>query len=368
MATLTESEPASAHPSQRTSIPKDQRRFATSAIAAAAIVIVATWWVAFFIRGVLIKTGFTNALLEAVVFAVAILSFALLLPAMRSMQRARAAAAQLRSGNIVEARVASSEAREQGWITYGYASALVGLLLLALFILVNNEAVGRTFFDLSLIISSFMLVLQAFWLNVVIFCVTEAIVLVWALVVAVARFAPGAAGRPIRLLSIAYIDGFRGLPAIITLYLVGFGLPLTGLSLLSNLPLTWLAIIALSLTYGAYNAEVYRAGIDSIHPSQISAARSLGLSYIKTLRFVVVPQAVRRMIPPLLNNFISLQKDTALVSVIGAIDAFNQAKIIASNEFNLSAVTTVAFLFVLITIPQARFVDRLIERDKRRRG
>ena len=368
MASLFESEPASAHPTQRSSTPKDQRRLALGAVAGSVLVVLATWWVAFFIHGVLIKVGWSSALIETAVFAVAVASFALFVPALRGLRYAQQAASQLRRGDVIGARVAGSDAREQAWIALGYAGALLIVLLIALFVLVNNESVGRTFFDLSLITSSFLMVLQAFWLNVVIFCSAEAIVLVWALVVAVARFAPGAAGRPIRLLAIAYIDGFRGLPAIITLYLVGFGLPLTGLAVLSNLPLTWLAIISLSLTYGAYNAEVYRAGIDSIHPSQISAARSLGLSYMKTLRFVVVPQAVRRMIPPLLNNFISLQKDTALVSVIGAIDAFNQAKIIASNEFNLSAVTTVAFLFVLITIPQARAVDRLIERDKRRTG
>ena len=163
-----------------------------------------------------------------------------------------------------------------------------------------------------------------------------------------------------------YTDIFRGLPAIICIYLVGFGLPLTGLPLLGNWPPEWYAILALTLTYGAYVAEVYRAGIESVHWSQVAAARSLGLSFFQTLRFVVVPQAVRRIIPPLLNDFISLQKDTALVNVIGAIDAFNQAKIVASNHFNLSSVTTVAFLFVLITIPQARFVDRLLEREQRR--
>ncbi|APZ42037.1 amino acid ABC transporter permease [Acidihalobacter ferrooxydans] len=368
MTTSFEGEPATEHPSQRSSIPKDQRRFAFGATAMAACMVVATWWVAFFVHGVMLKIGASNHLFEVLVFGVAVLSFGLLIPAWRSVTRAQHASASLRASDVITARVAGAQARELGWVAYGYGAALLILLLFVLFVLVNNEAVGRTFFDLPLIGSSFGLVLEAFWLNVVIFCATEAIVLVWALVVAVARFAPGPAGRPIRLLSIAYIDGFRGLPAIITLYLVGFGLPLTGLPFLSNLPLTWLAVIALSLTYGAYNAEVYRAGIDSIHPSQISAARSLGLSYVKTLRFVVVPQAVRRMVPPLLNNFISLQKDTALVSVIGAIDAFNQAKIIASNEFNLSAVTTVAFLFVLITIPQARIVDRMLERDKLRRG
>ena len=126
------------------------------------------------------------------------------------------------------------------------------------------------------------------------------------------------------------------------------------------------AIVALVLVYSAYVAEVYRAGIASIHPSQVASARALGLSRRKSLRFVVLPQAVRRVIPPLLNDFIGLQKDTALVQVIGVVDGFNQSRMIASNAFNLSAVTIVAILFVLITIPQARFVDRLVERDQAR--
>ncbi len=134
----------------------------------------------------------------------------------------------------------------------------------------------------------------------------------------------------------------------------------------TRIPVSWWCILALTLTYGAYVAEVYRAGIESIHWSQISAARSLGLSYMQTMRYVVVPQAVRRIMAPLLNDFIGLQKDTALVQVVGVIDAFNQSRIISSNAFNLSAVTIVAILFVLITIPQARFVDRLIERDNAR--
>jgi polar amino acid transport system permease protein len=230
----------------------------------------------------------------------------------------------------------------------------------------NDSAVARTFFYLPLIQESFWLILQAFWINIYIFVVAEILVLIWGLVVAIARLIPGPAGRPIRLIATVYTDVFRGLPAIICIYLVGFGLPLTGLPLIGNWPPAWYAILALTLTYGAYVAEVYRAGIESVHWSQVAAARSLGLSFFQTLRFVVVPQAVRRIIPPLLNDFISLQKDTALVNVIGAIDAFNQAKIVASNHFNLSSVTTVAFLFVLITIPQARFVDRLLEREARR--
>jgi polar amino acid transport system permease protein len=239
-------------------------------------------------------------------------------------------------------------------------------VLAAVFMVANDSAVARTFFYLPLIQDSFWLILRAFWVNVYIFVIAEILVLIWGLLVAIARLIPGPAGRPIRLMATVYTDIFRGLPAIICIYLVGFGLPLTGLPLVDNWSPAWYAILALTLTYGAYVAEVYRAGIESVHWSQVAAARSLGLSFFQTLRFVVVPQAVRRIIPPLLNDFISLQKDTALVNVIGAIDAFNQAKIVASNHFNLSSVTTVAFLFVLITIPQARFVDRLLEREARR--
>ena len=133
-----------------------------------------------------------------------------------------------------------------------------------------------------------------------------------------------------------------------------------------RIDVVWWCIIALTMTYGAYVAEVYRAGIESIHHSQFMASRSLGLSYMQTMRHVIVPQAIRRIIAPLLNDFIGLQKDTALVQVLGVTDAFNQSKIIAANAFNLSAVTVVAVLFVLVTIPQARLVDRLVEADNAR--
>jgi polar amino acid transport system permease protein len=252
------------------------------------------------------------------------------------------------------------------------------------FVLLNNAEVGKTFFFLPLMLEKWPLVVKAFWNNVFIFIVAEILVLIWGLIVAILRLLPGPAGLPIRALAIIYCDVFRGLPAIVTLYLVGFGLPLSGLPQMvippiaglfvdpataaeyAKIPLTWYCILALTLTYGAYVAEVYRSGIESIHWSQVAAARSLGLSYLQTMRYVIVPQAVRRIGAPLLNDFIGLQKDTALVQVIGVVDAFNQSRIIASNAFNLSAVTIVAILFVLVTIPQARFVDKLIERDNRR--
>ncbi|MGH6961780.1 MAG: amino acid ABC transporter permease, partial [Dongiaceae bacterium] len=291
---------------------------------------------------------------------------ALLFPAVKAVTTARKAAAAAAVPDVVTARVAGARARTWCWYTLGYAAAIILVLLMALLIVANNVAVGRTFFNLRFMVDSFWLVLKAFWINVYICIVAEVLVLIWGLVVAIARLLPGKPAQPIRFLAAAYADIFRGLPAIITIYLVAFGLALAGLPIVRDLPLSALAIFALTLTYGAYVSEVYRAGIESIHWSQTAAARSLGLSFLQTLRFVVVPQAVRRIIPPLLNDFIGLQKDTALVQVVGIIDAFNQSKIYASNKFNLSAVTTVGILFVLFTIPQARFVDRLLEREKRR--
>lgn len=314
----------------------------------------------------------------------------LLLPTLRAVNLSRQAHAALQRKDVVEARIATAAARESAWIAIGWSAFAYIAFGLTVFVLMNDAAVGRTFFLLPLMHDKWWLVTQKFLINnIFIFVVAEIFVLVWGLVVALARLAPGPAGQPIRALAILYCDIFRGLPAIVTLYLIGFGIPTSGipdlivphivglftdLSAMSvaearaatRIPVTWWCILALTLTYGAYVAEVYRAGIESIHWSQVSAARSLGLSYMQTMRYVVVPQAVRRIMAPLLNDFIGLQKDTALVQVVGVIDAFNQSRIIASNAFNLSAVTIVAILFVIVTIPQARFVDRLIERDNAR--
>jgi polar amino acid transport system permease protein len=310
-------------------------------------------------------------------------------PAWRSWRFSARARSALQAGDIVEARIDAASAREWSYLTFGWGTAALMILAFASFIMANNAGVGKTFFYLPLIAEKWWLVVQAFWVNVKIFVIAEILVLVWGLAVAIARLMPGPAGQPVRMLAITYCDVFRGLPAILTLYLVGFGLPISGLPDLiippivglfvnfdgmtaaeikqyTRIPLNWYCILALTLTYGAYVAEVYRAGIESIHPSQWAASRSLGLSYLQTLRYVIVPQAVRRIMAPLLNDFIGLQKDTALVQVIGVVDGFNQSRMIASNAFNLSAVTIVAILFVLITIPQARFVDRLLERDQAR--
>jgi polar amino acid transport system permease protein len=210
-------------------------------------------------------------------------------------------------------------------------------------------------------------VLGAFWLNVQIFMVSEVFILILALVIAVVRGIPGPVFFPFRLVAVAYTDLFRGVPLLLVLYMIGFGVPGLDLGFISYLPDVAYGVVSLVLVYSAYVAEVYRAGIESVHESQNAAARSLGLTRLQSLRFVVLPQAIRRVIPPLLNDFIGLQKDTALVSVLGSIEAARAAQIYSASEFNYASYVVAAFLFVLITIPLARFTDRLIARDKRRR-
>ncbi|KAB2654741.1 amino acid ABC transporter permease [Brucella tritici] len=340
--------------------------WAVTALVVALVVVIASWKTLRDINAALTELGMGGIITAGLLLLCGLATLLLLKPAMQSWRLSTAARQALATNDLISARAATATARDSAYSTLGYGAVTVLLLTGIQFLLVNDLAVSRTFLQIPLIASSFWLVLKAFWVNVYIFVIAEILVLIWGLIVAIARLMPGEAGRPVRLIATVYTDMFRGLPAIINIYLIGFGIPLTGLPYLKDLSPESYAIIALTLTYGAYVAEVYRAGIESIHRSQVAAARSLGLSYFQTLRYVVVPQAVRRIIPPLLNDFIGLQKDTALVNVIGSIDAFNQARIIGANNFNLSPVTTVALLFILITIPQARFVDRLLEREQRR--
>jgi polar amino acid transport system permease protein len=237
----------------------------------------------------------------------------------------------------------------------------------------GSEVVAERFFDPFHLRQSFLgtesepSVARAFLLNVYMFTISEVLILVLALVIAVVRQIPGPVFFPFRMVAVAYTDLFRGIPLILVLYIIGFGVPGLGLAFFSYLSDVTYGIIALVLVYSAYVAEVYRAGIESVHESQNAAARSLGLSRWQSLRFVVLPQAVRRVIPPLLNDFIGLQKDTALVSVLGSIEAARAAQIYGASQFNYASYVVAALLFVLITIPLARFTDRLIARDKRRR-
>ena len=180
------------------------------------------------------------------------------------------------------------------------------------------------------------------------------------------RSLPGPVFFPLRVLGIAYADFFRGVPTILVIALLGFGAPALQLSWVP-LSTTFWGIVALTLVYTAYVSEVYRAGIESVHPSQNAAARSLGLSHWQSLQKVVLPQAVRRVIPPLLNDFIGLQKDTALVGFLGSVEAFKQSQIDAAATFNYTPFVAAAVLFVALTIPLARFTDWLVLRDRRRR-
>jgi polar amino acid transport system permease protein len=318
------------------------------------------------LRDALLQSGVASWLTSALSGLLILASILIALPLTRAFLRWRDVRRAVASNDVVAARAARSEAQGRAWVVMGYVFAQFIAVLFAQFLLANNQAVAKTFFFVPLMVESFPLVLKAFWINIEIFTVTEILVLVWGLVVALALLAPGTAGKPLRVIAAAYVDIFRAIPAVLMIYLVGFGVPLTGVPLLKDFSLITFVIVALTLTVGAYTAEIYRSGILSIHWSQAAAARSLGLSHMQTLRFVIVPQGIRQIIPPLLNEFIALQKDTALVSVVGVIDSFNQSMLIATNHYNLSVVTTVAVLFIAISIPQSRFVERMMQRDRAR--
>jgi polar amino acid transport system permease protein len=226
--------------------------------------------------------------------------------------------------------------------------------------------VRRTFFDWGDISSSFPEIARAFVLNVKIFLVCEVFILVFALVIAVLRSLPGPVFFPLRALAVIYADLARGIPTILVIALLGFGAPALELTGVPRSRVFW-AGVGLILVYSGYVAEVYRAGIESVHPSQEAAARSLGLSRFQALRRVILPQAIRRVIPPLLNDFIGLQKDTALVGTLGVIEAFNQSQIDTNATFTYGSYLAAAALFVAITIPLARLTDWLVARDRRRR-
>jgi polar amino acid transport system permease protein len=258
----------------------------------------------------------------------------------------------------------SSDARS---VAIAVASTIVFVAVIAV-VVVNSpgwDEVRQFFFNGERFKESFPKVAEAFLVNVKLFCLAEVLILVFGLVLAVLRSLPGPAFFPIRLLAIVYTDVFRGVPTILVIAMLGFGAPVLGISGVPRSTFFW-AVVALVLVYSAYVAEVYRAGIQSVHPSQEAAARSLGLSRAQTLRFVIVPQAVRRVIPPLLNDFIGLQKDTALVAILGTVEAFRQAQIDTAASFNYTAYTATAVVFILVTIPLARFTDWLIDRDRRK--
>jgi polar amino acid transport system permease protein len=253
-------------------------------------------------------------------------------------------------------------------VTIAVASTAVFLTILVVAI-INSPGwpeVREAFFNGRVFADSFPQISERFLKNVLAFSVAEVFILVVALFIAVLRSLPGPVFFPIRALAVVYTDLFRGIPTVLVIYILGFGAPGLQLQGVPKSPLFW-GIVALVLVYSAYVAEVYRAGIESVHPSQVAAARSLGLSRWKSLRFVILPQAVRRVVPPLLNDFIGLQKDTALLALIGVLETFRQSQVDAAGAFNFTPYLATALLFVLITIPLARLTDWLIARERAKR-
>ena len=226
-------------------------------------------------------------------------------------------------------------------------------------------AVQTTFFSLEDARGALPSITKGFVLNVQLFLLAEPLILVVALALALARQARAPWLTPIRLLAVAYIDFFRGVPTILVVVLFAFGMPALELQGVPNSLFFW-ALMALVVSYSAYVAEVFRAGIESIHPSQLASADALGLSRAQAMRHVVVPQAVRRVVPPLLNDFISLTKDTALVSSVALFDSLFSARDYAAFNFNYTPLVVVAVFFVVLTVPLARLTDALQRRAMRR--
>ena len=236
------------------------------------------------------------------------------------------------------------------------------------FVVVNApgwSAVQESFFNGKVWQESVPDVVPAFLTNVQLFCIAEVLILILALAIAVLRSLPGAVLFPVRLMTTIYVDFFRAVPGVLIIYILGFGIPGLGIAGVPTDPFFY-AVVALTLVYSAYVSEVYRAGIQSVHPSQEAAARSLGLSQLQAMRYVVLPQAIRRVIPPLLNDFIGLQKDTVLVSYIGVVEIFRQSQIVEGAKFNYTPYLATALVFLVITIPLARLTDWLVGRDRRR--
>ncbi len=257
-------------------------------------------------------------------------------------------------------RAAAKRRQQRRGQAIAVASTVLVLGGLAAWVLTSPgwPVVRETFFSWTIFRDSFPEVLEGFWLDVKLFVIVEAVVLAVGLVIALVRTSRAPALFPLRLLGTVYVDLFRGFPTIILVVLVGFGVPALRLEGLPTDPVV-LGGIALALSYSAYVAEVYRAGIASVHRGQRDAALAIGLSDGQAMRHVVLPQAVRRVAPPLLNDFVSLQKDVALVSILGPLEAFRIAQIVQGETFNFTPLIAAALLYLAVTVPLARVVDRI---------
>ncbi len=245
--------------------------------------------------------------------------------------------------------------------------AAIAALVLLVPLAPGWEAVKNSFFNWDIFTRTFPTLLQAFLLDVAIFAWSAPLIAAWALVIAICRDVRSPALFPLRLFAMIYTDIFRGVPVVLVVYLVGFGIPGLGLGRPWNSPYLW-GSIALILTYSAYVAEIYRSGIESVHVSQRSAALSLGLSQADVMRYVILPQALRRVIPANMNMLIALQKDVALLSFIGPVEIFRQAGVFKSLLANFTPYVVAAVIFLAVTVPATRLTDSMIARQNRRRS
>lgn len=249
-----------------------------------------------------------------------------------------------------------------------FASSLIFIALVLWAVLTSDAwpAVQSQFFNWDRFVEVFPKILSGFWLDIKMFLVAEVIILAVSLLIAIIRSLRGPAFFPLRALAVIFIDLIRGIPVILLILLLGFGIPALQLPGVPNGALFW-GLTALIISYSAYTAEVYRAGIESVHESQRMSARSLGLTQGQALRYVIVPQAIRNVIPALLNGFVSLQKDVALVLVLGVREAVREADIYAASTFNYTGYIAAALLFLLVSVPVARFTDWYTNRDRKKK-
>jgi polar amino acid transport system permease protein len=264
---------------------------------------------------------------------------------------------------LVREAARRQEARRGALISVVSSIVVIGGLAALVLTSPGWPDVRDSFFNPSDFADSFPTILKGFWLDVRLFCIVEVAVLIVALVIALVRTSRAPALFPLRLMATVFVDLLRGIPTVLVVYLFGFAVPALGLSGVPTSTVL-LAGIALTLSYSAYVSEVYRAGIDGVHPAQRAAALAVGLTQRQAMRFVILPQAVRSVLPPLLNDFISLQKDVALVSVLGALEAFREAQIEAAQNFIYTPLVAAALLYVCVTVPLARILDRMQRRRR----
>ncbi len=277
------------------------------------------------------------------------------------MRHASAGVATPSPEEVRRRAVRRRQARRRATIATVSTVVVLGALAVAVLTSPGWPVVAQTFFDIGYGLDVLPKVFQGLLLNIRLTLIASACIAVIGLALALVRTSRAPALAPLRILATVYVDLFRGVPTLLVILLVGFGVPALGLSGVTT-SVVILGTAAVVLTYSAYVAEVLRSGILSVHPSQVASARSLGLTTGQAMRHVVLPQGVRRVVPPLLNDFVSLLKDTGLISVLGVVDAIRAAQIEASRSFNYTPYVVAAVLFLMLTVPLTRFTDRVLAR------